>query len=628
MISNQLNHIQSLRAISVLFVFFYHLKSSIFQNGFLGVDIFFVISGLVITLKLYENYNKTNKINIKEFFIKRVKRIYPVLIFFLLTTFLIILIFSPIDTQLSRFKTFIFALFGLSNLSYLITKNDYFDTVFKDPFHHTWSLGVEEQFYIVYPFLLTVFFFLFKKQVSKIILTLIFLIIVGVYTTFYYSEDRILIFYLPFFRFWQFLFGGLIFFLLTKYKKENSLVSLLSFFMIFLIVFSQNSLNEFYKLFLVTFFSGIFLLFYNKKNFLNFFFNNKKIIYLGNISYSLYLWHLPIIYFYDLYFVNSLIRIPIIFIISLFISSLSYKFIEQKFRYYKFNKIIKKRYMHLFVSLTIIFLLSFYFVFQKPSYENDLKKNVKNLVVKLNYLEQKFNYSNRAVFYKHSINGNEIYRFCRENSKESSLNFLNLKNECLKNNTTKKIFFLEGNSHTANFVTMFENSKFVENFYYTHTNNIEVNNNKKNKKINELSVQFDEFFYVTAVANLDEFKLIKEKLKNLNQNIKNLIIGPIPTFTDDKIEVLECFIKQIDCFFDTSNNLKSKEIINRKIKKLAQSNRIFFYNPFRGLCPTEICYVYNQETDLLSHRDDSHLTIEGSKMLVPHFYKYYKKFLN
>ena len=628
MISNQLNHIQSLRAISVLFVFFYHLKSSIFQNGFLGVDIFFVISGLVITLKLYENYNKTNKINIKEFFIKRVKRIYPVLIFFLLTTFLIILIFSPIDTQLSRFKTFIFALFGLSNLSYLITKDDYFDTVFKDPFHHTWSLGVEEQFYIVYPFLLTVFFFLFKKQVSKIILTLIFLIIVGVYTTFYYSEDRILIFYLPFFRFWQFLFGGLIFFLLTKYKKENSLVSLLSFFMIFLIVFSQNSLNEFYKLFLVTFFSGIFLLFYNKKNFLNFFFNNKKIIYLGNISYSLYLWHLPIIYFYDLYFVNSLIRIPIIFIISLFISSLSYKFIEQKFRYYKFNKIIKKRYMHLFVSLTIIFLLSFYFVFQKPSYENDLKKNVKNLVVKLNYLEQKFNYSNRAVFYKHSINGNEIYRFCRENSKESSLNFLNLKNECLKNNTTKKIFFLEGNSHTANFVTMFENSKFVENFYYTHTNNIEVNNNKKNKKINELSVQFDEFFYVTAVANLDEFKLIKEKLKNLNQNIKNLIIGPIPTFTDDKIEVLECFIKQIDCFFDTSNNLKSKEIINRKIKKLAQSNRIFFYNPFRGLCPTEICYVYNQETDLLSHRDDSHLTIEGSKMLVPHFYKYYKKFLN
>ena len=62
---NQLNHIQVLRAISVLFVFFYHLKSNIFQNGYLGVDIFFVISGLVISLKLYENYEKTNVINIK-----------------------------------------------------------------------------------------------------------------------------------------------------------------------------------------------------------------------------------------------------------------------------------------------------------------------------------------------------------------------------------------------------------------------------------------------------------------------------------------------------------------------------------------------------------------------------------
>ena len=199
MISNQLNHIQVLRGLSLLCAFFYHLKSNIFQNGYLGIEIFFVISGMVITLKLYENFEKTNKINIKEFFIKRIKRIYPVLIFFLFTTFLIVLIFSPLDTLLYRFKTFVFALFGLSNLSYLVTNNDYFDTVFEDPFHHTWSLGVEEQFYLIYPFFLTLCFFLFKKEISKIILTLIFLTIVGVCATYHYSEDRMLIFYLPFY---------------------------------------------------------------------------------------------------------------------------------------------------------------------------------------------------------------------------------------------------------------------------------------------------------------------------------------------------------------------------------------------------------------------------------------------
>ena len=74
MTPKKLNHIQVLRAISVLLVFFYHLENGIFQNGYLGVDIFFVISGMVITLKLYETYVKTNKINIKKFFRKKNKK--------------------------------------------------------------------------------------------------------------------------------------------------------------------------------------------------------------------------------------------------------------------------------------------------------------------------------------------------------------------------------------------------------------------------------------------------------------------------------------------------------------------------------------------------------------------------
>ena len=87
MISNQnsqkiLNHIQSLRGISVLLVFFYHLKLKYFNYGYLGVDIFFVISGFVITLMIYQEIEKTNKFNFYNFYKKRFKRIYPVLFFF------------------------------------------------------------------------------------------------------------------------------------------------------------------------------------------------------------------------------------------------------------------------------------------------------------------------------------------------------------------------------------------------------------------------------------------------------------------------------------------------------------------------------------------------------------------
>ena len=625
---NQLNHIQVLRAISLLCAFFYHLKINIFQNGYLGIEIFFVISGMVITLKLHENYEKTNKINIKEFFTKRIKRIYPVLVVFLFTTFLIILIFSPLDTLLFKFKTFIFALLGMANLSYLVAKKDYFDTVFEDPLHHTWSLGVEEQFYLIYPFFLAACYFFLNRKISKIILVLISLVIIGAFITHQYSDNRMLIFYLPFFRFWQFLFGALIFFLVLKYKKENVLISLSSFFLIFFIIFSKDYFSEFNKLFLVTFFSGIFLLFYNSKNFLSILFENKQFIYFGNISYSFYLWHLPVIYFYDLYFVNTLIRTPIAFILTLAISALSYKYVEQKFRYYKFKHNFIKKYILIFIPLILIILFSFYSLSQKKSYENNMKNNLKNLIIKINYLEQKFNYTNRTVFYKHNINGNEIYIFCRQNSKGYSLNFLNLKNECLKNDSTKKIFFLQGSSHTANFVTMFENSEFVENFYFSHTHNRKFNTLAVNKKINDLSQEFDEFFFVTGIVTLGELTTLKEKLKNINKDIKVLIIGPIPTFDDKKINAPGCLVKRVDCFFDTSENMKSVKIINNEIKKLVlSSSKIFFYNPYGGLCPKKKCYIYNKEKNLLTHRDDSHLTVEGSKLLVPHFYNYYKNYL-
>lgn len=336
--------------------------------------------------------------------------------------------------------------------------------------------------------------------------------------------------------------------------------------MIFIIILSQNNYNEFYKLFFVTFFSGIFILFYNEKNVLKFFFNSKYLINLGNISYSFYLWHLPIIYFYDLYYVNSLIRIPLIFIITLLISSLSYKYVEQKFRYYNFSKIFLKKYLYILISFILIFLFTFYSLNNKKNYENNLKNSIKDLIIKFNYLEITSNFSDRAIFYKHNINGNQIYSFCKEDSKDYSLNFLKLKNECIKNNTTKKIFFLEGNSHTANFVTMFENSKFIENFYYSHVENINSNNLIKNKEINALSEKFNEFFYVSGIITPYELDLLKEKLKGFNENINVLIIGPIPTFPENEIKVIECFIKKIDCSFDASINIKFLKLLTMKLR--------------------------------------------------------------
>ena len=142
-----INHIQFLRAISVLLVFFYHLKLSYFEYGFIGVDIFFVISGYVITSRIYNEYLEFKEFNFLKFYKKRIYRIYPVLFFIFSFTLILIVLFQPLDLFLENLKVFFFTIFGISNLYYLFSTKDYFDTIFLDPYAHSWSLGVEEQFY-------------------------------------------------------------------------------------------------------------------------------------------------------------------------------------------------------------------------------------------------------------------------------------------------------------------------------------------------------------------------------------------------------------------------------------------------------------------------------------------------
>lgn len=101
-------HIQFLRAISVLLVFFYHLKLEIFYFGFLGVDIFFVISGYVITSRLYEELENKNRIDFISFYFRRIKRIIPVLLFILSTVLIFIIFFQPLDLLVTNITVYFF----------------------------------------------------------------------------------------------------------------------------------------------------------------------------------------------------------------------------------------------------------------------------------------------------------------------------------------------------------------------------------------------------------------------------------------------------------------------------------------------------------------------------------------
>ena len=622
------SYIQTLRAFSVLIVIFYHLNFELFSKGYLGVDIFFVISGYVISQRIYKDYLLYKKILIKDFFIRRLKRIFPVLIFIVTVVFFIFLIFGPLDLLLNTFKVSLFSIFGVSNIYFLLQKKDYFDTVFDDPLSHTWSLGVEEQFYLIYPILIYGLFRILKYHRENKISIIFFIIsILLIFLTFYFADARPnLVFYFPLFRFWEFLAGCSLFFIKTEDRKKNTLFSSLFFILIITVLFTNMPISYLTNNLFVVIFSSLLIYFYNKNVLNNFIFENKFTSYIGNISYSLYLWHLPVIYFIDLYFgatLKNIFSLPISFILSIF----TYHFIEKKFRYFKtqinLNAIIK---ICVVFFLPLLFFL--YYITNEKSFNNNTKLFLKNFATDINYLENKLNFSSRTIFYKININGNEVYRFCSQNSADFNLNSYNLRVECLKNNSQKTLIYFEGNSHTAQFIPALNNSNIVENFYFEHKT--EIFGNYKDQiffdKINSQLSNFENVIYATSINTLDELTHLETSLVKFHNNIKILIFGPIP-HVDEKLEPLKCLIRQIDCYYSTNKDLinRSLEKFYNKINNLIKKNKkIFFYDPYKIICPENKCYVYNKSTNILTHRDKFHLSQEGSNLLTEDFNRFYQ----
>ncbi len=152
--------IDGLRALAVIAVMFYHLGFSWIPGGFLGVDLFFVISGYVITRLLLDSIEQSGGLDLRGFYLARARRLLPALLFTVITTTIAIGIWAP-DT-IKRFITDMpFALTGTMNWWLVAKEQDYFESIGRPPLlQHTWSLAVEAQFYLVWPLIL---YFILKK---------------------------------------------------------------------------------------------------------------------------------------------------------------------------------------------------------------------------------------------------------------------------------------------------------------------------------------------------------------------------------------------------------------------------------------------------------------------------------
>ena len=355
-----LDHIDGLRAIAVLFVVFYHFGFEAFPGGFVGVDVFFVISGFLITRMILKEANGTGIFSFSAFYIRRARRILPALFFVLLISF----IFSFLLLSPQHFQEFsgslLHAVLSVSNF-YFWSQAGYFDisSEFK-PLLHTWSLGVEEQFYLIWPLLLVtlirkssisflVFFILTTGAVS-LILNILFAdsgafirqIDIRLLSEFL-PDGNATIFYLLPFRVFEFAIGSIMVWL-VNYKVKNHIINevflITGLVMILYSVATYSTQTVFPSVHaLIPAIGGALVIYSGRANYSGKIIRNKYMVNIGLWSYSLYLIHWPIFVFYKYYKYDSLVVIEkyALIFISIFISFLMYKIIEQPFRFGYFS---------------------------------------------------------------------------------------------------------------------------------------------------------------------------------------------------------------------------------------------------------------------------------------------------
>ncbi|MBF0299331.1 MAG: acyltransferase [Oligoflexia bacterium] len=295
--------IDGLRAIAVLAVIGFHAFPEWIKGGFIGVDIFFVISGFLISSIIFTELDN-NKFNFMTFYSRRIRRIFPSLIIVLLA-FYSLGWFTLLADEFQQLGKHILSGAGFISNFTLLREANYFDnTTDTKPLLHLWSLGIEEQFYIIWPFLLWV---AWKKRFNKLLVCSSIIILSFLINIITIKIDPKISFYSPVSRFWELISGSMLAYISINKKISPAngnkfLLNTTSTLGIFLIIISislitkENNFPGWLAIFPII---GTYLLISVDSNtFINrVILSNRTLVWIGLISYPLYLWHWPLLAF-------------------------------------------------------------------------------------------------------------------------------------------------------------------------------------------------------------------------------------------------------------------------------------------------------------------------------------------
>ncbi|MCD8552853.1 acyltransferase family protein [Seleniivibrio sp.] len=332
--------VDGLRAVAVLPVILYHAGISAFSGGYVGVDIFFVISGYLITGIISAEMSE-GTFTVSNFYVRRIKRIFPALYFMMLVT-IILSGFLLLPEHFRNFGKSVAATVFFSSNFFFWKQSGYFDAAAETkPLLHTWSLGVEEQFYIIFPLFLL---WLYKKRHNiKLAVAAVFVCSLALSIFLTYRKPEMSFYLLPT-RAWELMLGTMLSLGVFRRAESRALNDILSVAGIAMIAFSValfNAATPFpgYSALLPC--TGAALLIYaGEKSIMGRILSFRPLVFIGLLSYALYLWHWTFIAFRnyysnitgDAFFMSNWFIIAVTFLFAV----LSYYFVEHPIRRRKF----------------------------------------------------------------------------------------------------------------------------------------------------------------------------------------------------------------------------------------------------------------------------------------------------
>ena len=346
--------IDGLRAVAVLAVVIHHLETSLIPGGFVGVDVFFVISGFVVTQSILRSETGKAWHDLLSFWKRRWLRIIPALLLMITVTMVLFALFFapiPLETYNATLRTGLASSVGLSNLYLLRLSSDYFQSDQSiNVFLHTWSLGVEEQFYVVFSLLVIAIPALMAGR-RRVMLTRAMILWPLAAASLWIFLDLaatrpMAAYYLLPARFWEMAIGSLI---ALHFGRLNDMqlpmwllnglqVAAVALLACALFLYPHPEKNFAVPIILATFASSIFIMSGTVRqpsegNVIASFLGLKPLVFVGLLSYSIYLWHWPVLVLFRYTVgIGSLVTVSLAALVILAVSYLSFHYVEQKWR--------------------------------------------------------------------------------------------------------------------------------------------------------------------------------------------------------------------------------------------------------------------------------------------------------